>query len=98
FDRSRPADGALDNPDANPPVVLNETAVRQLGFASPQAALGKTVLWHGIWDESMRRSVFTIFPVKPSEVIGVVPDFTLGTVREPIRPMIYSIGRNLAPN
>jgi putative ABC transport system permease protein len=98
FDRARPADGALDNPDANPPVVLNETAARKMGFAAPQAAIGKTVLWHGIWDESLRRPTFTLFPVKPSEVIGVVPDFTLGTVREPIRPMIFSIGRNLPPN
>jgi putative ABC transport system permease protein len=98
FDRSRPADGAFDNPDANPPVVLNETAVRRLGFASPQAAIGKTIQWHGTWDSSQAKETFTIPPTRPSEIIGVVPDFTLGSVRQPILPMLYSIGRNLPPN
>jgi putative ABC transport system permease protein len=98
FDPARPADGAFDNPAANPPVVLNESAVRKLGFASPQAAIGHTVVWHGIWDESMRKAAFTVPPTRPSEIIGVVADFTLGSVREPIRPTMYSIGRNLAPN
>lgn len=98
FDETRPTDGELDNPDANPPVVLNETAVRKLGFASPQAAIGKIVNWHGTWDESMRQPTEVIPAPKPSEIIGVVPDFTLGSVREPIRPMLFSIGRNLAPN
>jgi putative ABC transport system permease protein len=98
FDRARPADGELDSPVINPPVLLNVTAARKLGFATPQAAIGKTVLWHGIWDESLRQPTEVIFPLKPSQIIGVVPDFTLGSIREPIRPMIYSIGRNLAPN
>lgn len=98
LDRSRPADGALDNPDVHPPVILNETAVRQLGFPSPQAAIGKTIQWHGIWDETMRRETFTVTPLRPSEIIGVVPDFTLGSIREPILPTLYSIGRNVPPN
>jgi putative ABC transport system permease protein len=99
FERNRAADGALDNPEINPPVVLNETAVRQLGFASSQAALGKTLVWHGFWDESMRRASGPVMmPGKPSEIIGVVPDFTLGSVRQPVIPTLYSIGRNLPPN
>ena len=56
FDRDRPADGALDGPDSMPPVVLNETAVRSAGLrARRQAAIGKTVIWHGFWDESLRQ-------------------------------------------
>jgi putative ABC transport system permease protein len=99
FDRSRPADAALDNPESRQPVVLNQTAVRQLGFASPQAAVGKSIAWHGFWDESMRRPEGPVaMPAKPSEIIGVVPDFTLGSVRQPILPTFYAIGRNLAPN
>ncbi|THD78287.1 MAG: FtsX-like permease family protein [Phenylobacterium sp.] len=98
FDRARPADGMLDNPAANPPVILNESAVRKLGFASPQAALGRIVTWHGIWDDSQRKATFTIPPNRPSEVIGVVPDFTFGSVRQTILPTMYSIGRNLPPN
>ena len=98
FDPARPADGALDNPDVYPPVILNETAVRKLGFASPQAAIGKRLMWHGNWDETMRKPTFTMSPMRPSEIIGVVPDFTLGSVREPILPTLYSIGRNAPPN
>lgn len=98
FDPARPADGALDNPDVYPPLILNETAVRRLGFASPQAAIGKTIMWHGNWDETMRKPTFTMTPLRPSEIVGVIPDFTLGSVREPIEPTMYSIGRNALPN
>jgi putative ABC transport system permease protein len=98
FDPSRPADGALDAPDRNPPVVINETAARRLGFASPAAAVGATVLWRGNWDISLKRDGPIELPNRPSEVIGVVPDFTLGSVREPIRPMLYAVARNLPPN
>jgi len=96
FDERRPADAAMDNPDSYQPVILNETAVRRLGFKSPQAAIGKTILWHGFWDETLRRSGPVAWPAKPSEIIGVVPDFTLGSVRQPIEPFLYGVGR-LAP-
>jgi putative ABC transport system permease protein len=98
FDRTRPADGALDGQETYPPVILNETAVRKLGFASPQAAIGKSIMWHGNWDETMRKATFTPSPIRPSEIVGVVPDFTLGSIREPILPTLYSIGRNAPPN
>ena len=98
FDRARPADGALDNPDANPPVVINETAVRKLGFASPSAAIGATIAWHGEWDSTKRGAGHTVPPARPSQVIGVVPDFTLGSVRQPIEPTLFAIGRNVPPN
>jgi putative ABC transport system permease protein len=98
FDRARPADGAVDNPAANPPVIVNETGARDLGFASPAAAVGHTVLWHGVWDDSMRQATMVIPAQRPSQIVGVVPDFTLGSVRQPIRPMLFAIGRNLPPN
>ncbi|MDB5495955.1 MAG: transporter permease, partial [Phenylobacterium sp.] len=98
FDRSRPADAALDNADAYQPMILNETAVRKLGFASPQAAIGKTVLWHGDWDITMQKATFTLQPLKPSEIVGVVPDFTLGSMRQEIKPFMYVIGRNMPPD
>src|SRR6185503_16686858 len=55
-------------------VVINETAARQLGFASPAAAIGQTFALHG----GERR-----------EIIGVVPDFSHDTVRQPIEGMIF---------
>ena len=97
FDPARPADSALDAPDAHQPVILNETAVRRLGFATPQAAIGRTIAWHGVWDESQRNNP-NAGALRPSEIIGVVPDFTLGSVRQPIQPYLFAIGRNLSPN
>jgi putative ABC transport system permease protein len=98
FDERRPADGALDNPDAYQPVVLNETAARGLGFRTPQEAIGKTLVWDGFWDETLRREGPVNQPRKPSEIIGVVPDFTLGSVRQPIEPFVYGVGRIAPPS
>jgi putative ABC transport system permease protein len=53
--------------------VLNETAVRAFGFASPEAAVGQTV-------------------GKSAEVIGVVADFSLGSLRQEILPTAYVYG------
>ena len=97
FDRNRPADGDLTLPDANPPVVINQAAARRLGFSNPGDAVGATVLWPGTWDESQRRDTYTVPPPRPSQVIGVAPDFTLGSMHVPIQPTLYSIGRNLPP-
>jgi len=66
-------------PDPNAPLrlVLNESAVRRLGFASPRAAVGRTLQMPS--------------PRGPldSEIIGVVPDLSLTTVERPILPMVY---------
>jgi len=98
FDRNRPADGAMDNPEQRQPVILNETAVRRLGISSPQAAIGQTINWPGFWDESMRAQSPVVLPAKPSRIIGVVQDFTLGSMRQPILPTFYAIGRELPPS
>lgn len=98
FERSRSADGAMFAPDALQPVVLNETAVRRLGFASPQAAVGRSVLWHGFWDEGMPVSgPENPPPAKPSVIVGVAPDFTFGSMRGPIDPTLFAIGRARPP-
>lgn len=98
FDEHRAADGALDNPDAYQPVVLNMTAVRRLGFRSAQDAVGKTIIWHGFWDETLRQDHPVDQPAKPSRIIGVAPDFTLASVRQPIEPTVYGIGRIAPPS
>jgi putative ABC transport system permease protein len=57
-------------------IVLNEAAVRALGYVTNEAVLGTHP-----------------FPaLKTGEVVGVVPDFSLRSVREIIRPTIYSLG------
>jgi putative ABC transport system permease protein len=92
FSVDRPADdGALHQSDA-PPVVINASAVRALGFASPQAALGKSVSWHFIAEYFAGLKGDPNRPPRPSQIVGVVPDFTFGSVRQPIEPTLYFIG------
>jgi putative ABC transport system permease protein len=92
FSIDRPSDdGALHQTDA-PPVVINASAARTLGFASPQAALGKTVNWHFINQPYAGLKGDPNRGPRPSEIVGVVPDFTLGSVRQPIEPTLYFVG------
>jgi putative ABC transport system permease protein len=97
FQRGHGEDMALDrpdpSPDAEPSVVLNESAMRLLGFASPAAAVGKTIVW-GRW--SVTRGPATILPARPSPVIGVVRDFTLGSIRTAIKPTVYLVDPAMA--
>ncbi len=76
--------------EKQPPAVINESAVRALGFASPAAAVGQTLRWQRINAAPTGRGD-AIFPSRPSQIVGVVRDFSLQTVREPIRPMIYYV-------
>ena len=59
--------------------ILNQTAVRQLGLASPRAAIGK---------------VLTIRPGTQREahvrIIGVVPDLYVEGAYRPVEPTLYS--------
>ena len=89
FDRNRPSDGFIAGSEVNPPVVINETGVKKLGFASPQAALGHSIAWH--FDTDLSRA-FGGDLARPSEIIGVVPDFTFGSMREPIQPTMFMVG------
>jgi putative ABC transport system permease protein len=92
FSRARGEDMVLDREDAapelQPTVVLNEGAARLLGFARPADAVGKTIKW-------MRWSAATdpnaLPTARPSQVIGVTHDFTMGSIRTAISPSIYYV-------
>jgi putative ABC transport system permease protein len=60
-----------------PKVLVNEKAVKALGFATPQEALGKR-FWAGIngWHP---------------EIVGVVHDFNVGSLHEEIKPTLLSV-------
>ena len=83
---------ALDRPDPDPSlqptVVINEGASRLLGYAHPADAVGKTVNW-------ARNSALVLMggppPARGSRIIGVVGDFTLGSIRRQIMPQIYDV-------
>ena len=80
-------------PEVQPSIVLNEAGVRQLGYAKAADAIGKTVTW-GRWPAAFTSA----FPTpRPSRVIGVVPDFTLGSIRAVIPPSIFYVDPAASP-
>ena len=92
FSLDRPADDGAQHQTDAPPVVINASAARTLGFASPQAALGKSVSWHFIAEDYAGLKGDPNRAPRSSEIVGVVPDFTLGSVRLPIQPTLYFVG------
>jgi putative ABC transport system permease protein len=79
--------------------VINETAVRKLGFASPQAAIGKAVRF-GTPQPHHASSPTVIVANRFSDkdsvingvVIGVVGDFSLYPTERAVLPIAYSVG------
>ncbi|HEX2817413.1 MAG TPA: FtsX-like permease family protein, partial [Phenylobacterium sp.] len=90
-DEARPGDDGGKLGEHSPPIVLNETAVRELGFKSPQAAVGQLVTWHFAPHFSMEHMTDP-GPAQASEVIGVVPDFTFGSVRQKVPSTFFYVG------
>ena len=64
----------------NASLVINEAAVKAYGFGSPQAALGQEITVPGLRPDAA-----------PSHVIGVVPDFPMGSIRNAVAPGIYFV-------
>ena len=87
FDHNYGDDGRLVEGDSaeNPSIVINETAMRKLGFASPSQAIGKIVTWN------RRRWSAKPTPgtVGSSGIIGVSPDFALDTRRAAWPQILY---------
>jgi putative ABC transport system permease protein len=75
-------------PDVQPSVVLNESAARLLGFRRPADAVGKTISWTR-W--SAETDPTKLAAPRPSQIVGVAPDFTLGSIRTAIDPVIYHV-------
>jgi putative ABC transport system permease protein len=67
--------------DSNPSIVINETGMRALGYASPQAAVNQYKVWNRLWSKDSQSS----------QIIAVVPDFSVGSVRDVIEPTAYYI-------
>ena len=87
FDRNHGDDGRLVEGETagNPSIVVNETAMRKLGFNFPSQAIGKIVSWN------RRRWSANPTPgtTGQSEIVGVSPDFALDTRREPYPQILY---------
>ncbi|HEY4339826.1 MAG TPA: FtsX-like permease family protein, partial [Steroidobacteraceae bacterium] len=76
--------GAVDDP-ASGQYVINESAVRQLHFASAQAAVGQKL------DLPFFGQPGDNGKVHGMHIVGVVPDFTMDTVQRPIPPTAYVV-------
>jgi putative ABC transport system permease protein len=83
FDENKPSDRMPTNWEggAREAIIVNESAVRALGYSSPKAAVGQLVTWTHLVNFG---GVFT--PLHPAEIIGVVPDFA-PSVRDGIKPI-----------
>jgi putative ABC transport system permease protein len=92
FSKGQGPDMVLDQlhpgPEVQPTVVLNESAARLLGFARPADAVGKTISWTR-WSASP--DMTKLPSPRPSQVVGVVRDFTLGSIRTAIEPTVYHV-------
>ena len=98
FDENRPADDATtpfpEDPAAERAlaargvnVVMNELAVKRMGYASPQAAVGKHVKLS--FDEDYGG-------VLPATIIGVVQDSRFRSIREPLDPIMFGYNKTNA--
>ncbi|PVY39122.1 ABC transporter permease [Pontibacter virosus] len=68
--------------DADHAFMINETAVRELGYEMPENALGQTLLWP-TWDnqDSLREG----------KIIGVVKDFHFKSLYDKVDPTVLQI-------
>lgn len=69
--------------------IINETAVKQLGFETSERALGKMLYWHP-WGAANPDSL------KTGQVIGVVKDFNYKSLYDKIEPAVLQIFLNAA--
>jgi len=71
---------ALDTDDDTVPVVINAIAARSLGFSSPQAAVGETVLFTGFDNKTIRKTI-----------VGIAPELRFRSLREAPRATAYEL-------
>jgi putative ABC transport system permease protein len=91
----RPQGGNSDGNRAAPPsVVINETLSRALGFAVPQGAVGQAIRWRPSLpltaaSVAAGNAPKTATAESLSQIVGVVPDFARGSLRQAIEPAIF---------
>lgn len=90
FDDQHGEDNVLRTPraTANPSIILNESGARALGYANPRDAVGKTRYWSRL---AVQNEMVNMMEAQGSRIVGVVPDFTVGSIRNAIEPAVYFI-------
>ncbi|MBC6605589.1 ABC transporter permease [Hymenobacter sp. BT188] len=64
--------------------IINETAVKEFGFGTPQQAIGQTVKWT-VWSDTNPDSL------KVGKIIGVVKDFHYKSLYDKLEPAVLQI-------
>ena len=76
-------DSAIDRETGSLPIVINEIAARQLGFATPQQALEQTLLFKKIEND---------LPVLVTKrIVGIAPEIRFGSLRKAPAAVAYVI-------
>jgi putative ABC transport system permease protein len=70
--------------DKNSAFIINETAVKELGFGTPQKALGQTLLWP-VWGAKDPDSL------KRGQIIGVVKDFHYKSLYDKVASAVLQV-------
>jgi putative ABC transport system permease protein len=78
-----PPDNVWTTPES---LVINETAARALGFGDPRDAVGETMTFGHLF-----RQPATYTPAHDATIIGVMKDFQIGRVTEPIPPAAFFV-------
>lgn len=71
--------------DATHNFIINETAVKNFGFASPEAAVGQPLHWED-WAPAD-----TTQPIRKGTIVGVVKDFHYGSLHEKVESAVMAI-------
>jgi putative ABC transport system permease protein len=85
FERARGTDALSTDPNEPmaAPVIVNESMVQHLGLPNPQAAIGREITIADVRDQQV-----------PVPIIGVIPDFQIESIREPIKPTVFFVDPN----
>ncbi|WP_242929561.1 FtsX-like permease family protein, partial [Pontibacter vulgaris] len=70
--------------DADHAFIINETAVKELGYGSPEKAIGQPLLWP-VWSKEFTDSL------KEGKIIGVVKDFHFKSLYDKVDPTVLQI-------
>ena len=71
--------------DVREAFIINETAVKEFGFGTPEKAIGQPIAWDE-WEPQD-----TANPIKRGRVIGVVQDFHYKSLHEKVTPSVIQI-------
>ena len=71
--------------DVKEAFLLNETAVKEWGFGTPEKAIGESIYWHEWVPKDSSK------PIKKGKVIGVVQDFNYKNLHEKVTASVIQM-------